>query len=140
MEKSDCLFCAHDRVDVETHILEYMVAGPYHGFGGHEEAVERIHCWVVPKLHRHRRLVLQLKTKLKRVKDQSLYLSGENNPVSKHSPVFKYLFVGTCGHVSAHVEVSRWVDKHNLESIVEFCNGRLQAKEKGTEVSGRVNI
>ena len=45
-------------------ILEDMVACPYHGFGGHEEAVEPIHRGVVPELHRHRCLMLQLKTKL----------------------------------------------------------------------------
>lgn len=45
-----------------------MVACPYHGFGSHEEAVEPIHCRVVPELHRHRRLVLQLGTNMKMVK------------------------------------------------------------------------
>lgn len=40
--------------------LEDVVACPYHGFGGHEETVEPVHCRVVPELHRHRRLMLQL--------------------------------------------------------------------------------
>lgn len=32
-------------------LLEHMVTRPYHGFGGHQEAMETIHCGVVPKLH-----------------------------------------------------------------------------------------
>lgn len=32
-------------------VLEHMVTGPYHGFGGHQEAMETVHCGVVPKLH-----------------------------------------------------------------------------------------
>lgn len=47
----------------QVNILEYMVACPYHGFGGHEEGVEPIHCRIVPELHGQRCLVLQLKTK-----------------------------------------------------------------------------
>lgn len=93
--------------------------------------MEPIHCRVVPELHRHRRLVLQLRTNVKMVKNP-LNLTSERFALFEHTFCFYniYLFVGTGGHVSTQVEMSRRVDKHNLESIVELCQRWLQGKDK----------
>ena len=42
-----------------------------------------------------------------------------------------HLIVGAAGHVGAHVEVSRGVDKHNLESTVELGERGLREGKKG---------
>lgn len=41
-----------------------------------------------------------------------------------------YLFVCTTRHVGTHVEVSRWVYKHDLESIMEVCQRWLHRMQK----------
>lgn len=41
-------------------LLEHVVTSPYHGFGGHQEAMETIHSGVVPELHRYGSFVLHL--------------------------------------------------------------------------------
>jgi hypothetical protein len=41
------------------------------------------------------------------------------------------LIVGAACHVGAHVEVSRGIDKHNLESTVELGERGLREGKKG---------
>lgn len=106
-----------------------MVAGPYHGFGGHQEAIKTIHCGVVPKQHRHGSFVLQLKAKIRRVKSKCIISLLIKKQIDlKHPFHFIYLFVGAGSHVSAHVKMSRRVNKHHLERIVEFCQRWLQGE------------
>lgn len=90
--------------------------------------MESIHCGVVPELHRRGSFVLELRTKLESVKSKRI-----NSPVEKGILflaffffVSIYLFVGAGGHVRAHVEMSRRVNKHHLEITVEFCQTRLR--------------
>lgn len=41
-----------------------------------------------------------------------------------------YLFVCASRHISTHVEVPRWVHKHNLEGIMELRQGWLHRMQK----------
>ena len=70
-----CTGEANENDVINKVLLEHGIACPYQGFGSHEEAVEPVHRRVVPELHRHRCLVLQLRTNLKMVKTSYLNLT-----------------------------------------------------------------
>lgn len=51
-----------------------------------------------------------------------------------------YLFVCASRHVGTHVEVPRWVHKHDLESIMELWQGWLHRVQKGRRHNNDLSI
>lgn len=87
--------------------------------------MESIHGGVVPKLQRQRSLMLHLRAKQATVNQSE----GELLPSSQSQgtlPQGTHVFVGAGCHVSTHVEVSRGVNKNNLESSVELSERGLR--------------